>query len=84
MQFDDSKKFIEMLQHTRKTVEMLLKIDKNPPSDIKIFIEVLDELQSAAELVTNDKEWVNFFFNYSEDIEVVLAFVQNLSSIKMK
>lgn len=79
MELNDSKKFIEMLQHTRAFVEMGLSVDKNPPKDVKTFLEVLNELQSAAERVVDDKGWVKFFFEYSEDIGVVLSFVKAIS-----
>jgi hypothetical protein len=76
MEFKDSKKFIEMLQNTRAFVEMGLSIDKNPPKDVKTFLEVLNELQSAAERVVNENDWVKFFLEYNEDIGVVLSFVK--------
>lgn len=80
MELNDSKKFIEMLQHTRAFVEMGLSIDKNPPKDVKTLLEVLNELQNAAERVVNDNDWIRFFFEYNEDIDVVLSFVQAISS----
>lgn len=80
MEFNDSKKFIEMLQDTRAFVEVGLSIDKNPPKEVKIFLEVLDELQKAAEKVVNDDDWVKFFLEYNEDIGDVLSFVQAISS----
>lgn len=80
MKLNDSKKFIEMLQHARAFVEMGLSIDKNPPKDVETLLEVLDELQSAAERVVTDNDWIRFLFEYNEDIDVVLSFVQAISS----
>ena len=68
-----------MLQHVRAFVEMGLSIDKNPPKDVKTLLEVLNELQSAAERVVNDNDWLKFLFEYNEDIDVVLSFVQAIS-----
>ena len=80
MKLNDSKKFIEMLQHARVFVEMGLSIDKNPPKDVGTLLEVLNELQSAAERVVHDNDWIRFLFEYNGDIDVVLSFVQAISS----
>ena len=84
MKLNDSKKFIEMLQGARAFIEVGLSIDKNPPKDVRIFLEVLNELQSAAEQVVSDNDWVKFFFENNEDIGVVLSFVKGISSAANK
>lgn len=78
MEFKDSKKFVELLQHTRGFIERGLLIDKNPPKDIIIFLEVINELKKATESVANEKDWVKFFFEYTDDIKLVLEFVENI------
>ena len=80
MKFYDSKKFIEMLKHARSFIDVELSMDKNLPSDVEIFLEVLNELQRGAEKLVSDNDWIKFFLEYNEDIEEVLSFVQDISS----
>ena len=74
MQFDESNSFVEMLQFTREFIEGGLLIDKNPPKDVLLFLDLLDELENTAKQVTNNEDWDNFFVEYHEDIKNVLAF----------
>lgn len=74
MKFKGSQDFIEMLQFTREFIEEGLLIDKNPPKDVPIFLEVLDELKEAAKSVTNHKDWDKFYCEYHEDIKIVIQF----------
>lgn len=78
MEFKDSKKFLELLQQIRGFIEKGLLIDKNPPKDIIIFLEVINELKKATESVANEDDWVKFFFEYTDDIKLVLDFVENI------
>lgn len=61
-------------------LNLACQLIKIPTEDLKIFLEVLNELQSAAEQVVNDKDWVKFFFENNEDIGAVLTFVQTIPS----
>ena len=80
MKFYDSKKFIEMLKHARSFIDVELSMDKNLPSDVEIFLEVLNELQRCAEKLVSDNDWIKFLLEYNEDIGEVLSFVQDISS----
>ena len=62
------------------SVGFFLLVDPNPPEDIRTLLEVIEELQGAAGRVANDKDWVAFFFQYTDEIKMVLAFVRGIQS----
>lgn len=74
--FEESNKFVEMLQRTREFIKVGLSNDENPPQDVFAFLEVVDKLEVAAGNVSNVSEWVEFFMKYTDEIRVVLEFMQ--------
>ncbi len=82
MKFYDSKKFIEFLQNARETIQEGFSTGKYPPNEVRIFLGVIDELQSVAEKAVSENDWKKLFSEYKEDIykyyELLLLLVEIL------
>ena len=54
---------------------IFVQADVSSPKDMERMVdEALNELQDAAESVTNSDDWTKFYSEYLEDIKIVLAF----------
>lgn len=80
MKFNESKKFISLLDGIRQFLEDSLQLSPTPSQEVKKLLKTYNEVINAAERANNENQWTKFLEQYADEIQAILEFAHMITA----